>query len=277
MKTKFTEKDTEIFYYQEDELYRSFWDKNGSLHWGFFDKENINFLSACQRLTDMMIGKSGINHKSAVLDVGCGNGETTLYIADKCGCKITGIDLSGVRVKNAVQKLETQPEKIRNHVQFIQSSATALPFENNFFSNIWSQATIYHVHDKETALKKIYRVLNKNGTFIFDDLLKPKNNISYDSQKYVYDRLLFGTPFSFESYKSYLEKIGFTIIESTDISKHLKKSYEELIKILEKKLCSKDAQKYRDDYKKLIFSYQKMAFAVDQNELGWGMYLCKKE
>lgn len=274
MKTKFTEKDTEIFYDQEDEIYRSFWDKNGSLHWGFFDKENINFLSACQNLTDIMIDKSDINYKSTVLDVGCGNGETTIYIANKCNCKITGIDLSGVRIKNAVQKLKSQSE---NHVQFIKSSATALPFKNNFFSNIWSQATIYHVHDKEKALREIYRVLDKNGTFIFDDLLKPKNNISPDSQKYVYDRLLFDTPFSFASYKDYLEKVGFAIIESTDISLHLKKSYDELVKILEKKLFLKDPQPHHNEYKKLIFSYQKMSSAVDKHELGWGMYLCKKK
>ena len=38
MQSKFTEQDTENFYDAEDVLYRSFWDEEGSLHWGYFDE-----------------------------------------------------------------------------------------------------------------------------------------------------------------------------------------------------------------------------------------------
>lgn len=34
---KFTEAETEAFYDSEDSVYRSFWDEEGSLHWGYFD------------------------------------------------------------------------------------------------------------------------------------------------------------------------------------------------------------------------------------------------
>ncbi len=36
-KSKFTEAETEAFYDAEDSLYRSFWDSEGSLHWGYFE------------------------------------------------------------------------------------------------------------------------------------------------------------------------------------------------------------------------------------------------
>jgi ubiquinone/menaquinone biosynthesis C-methylase UbiE len=109
---------------------------------GYYDDENINFSQAAQRLTDVLIEKSGISSQSTVLDVGCGNGITALYIANKFGCKTIGVDLSGVRVKNALKNLKAQPENIQDIVQFIKSSATTLPFENNFFSNILSQSSI---------------------------------------------------------------------------------------------------------------------------------------
>ena len=37
MPSRFTEQDTEAFYDAEDAIYRSFWDDQGSLHWGYFD------------------------------------------------------------------------------------------------------------------------------------------------------------------------------------------------------------------------------------------------
>lgn len=276
MVSKFTEKETEQFYDQADEIYQAHWSKDGSVHWGYFDEENINFSQASQRLTDLLIEKAHINRASMVLDVGCGNGTTALCIAERFGCKVIGIDLSGVRIKNALERLKEQPEDIQEKVQFIKSSATTLPFENNFFSSVLSQSSLYHVHDKEKALKEIYRVLKKDGVFVFDDLFKPSKEISADTQKYVYDRLLFDTPFTFESYKAYLEQIGFHILETEDHATHLQKSYAALIDILKKKLFSKN-NRHQEKYEKLIFSYQKTIDAVSHNELGYALYVCQKK
>lgn len=274
MKT-FTEKDTEEFYDHEDEIYRSFWDEKGSLHWGLFTKGTKDYLTASKNLTDIMGAKSKINVQSNMLDLGCGNGEVTIQLAKKYGCHITGIDLSGVRIKNAVQKINANPG-LAPLVNFRKASATALPSKNEVFSHVWTQATIYHVQDKDKALSEIFRVLKQGGTFVFDDLIKPKKDISEDSQKFVYERLLFDTPFSFESYQKKLDEIGFEVVESEDISAHLKKSYETLEKILKRKVKMEPNVKYAEDYKKLAFAYQKMVEAIDKKELGWALFVCKK-
>ncbi len=41
---QFTEADTEAYYDHEDSLYQSFWDSEGSVHWGYF--ENLTQVSA---------------------------------------------------------------------------------------------------------------------------------------------------------------------------------------------------------------------------------------
>lgn len=271
----YTEKDTELFYDKEDEIYRSFWDENGSLHWGLFDTGNEDYLTASENLTNLMALKSKINSTSKVLDVGCGNGEVPVQLAKNFRCNIIGIDLSRVRIKNANEKLKENPE-IFSLVKFRKASATNLPFPAESFTHVWSQATIYHVHDKDKALSEIYRVLEKGGIFVFDDLTKPKKEISEDSKKYVYERLLFDTPFSFLTYQEKLKEIGFKIIESKDISEHLKKSYQMLKVILEKKITNNVKIKYNQEYKKLIFAYKKMVESIEKRELGWAMFVCKK-
>lgn len=273
----FTEKDTEEFYDKEDEIYQSFWDDKGSLHWGLFEKDNDMYIEASENLTKYMINLSRIDNSSEVLDLGCGNGEVSIQLVKKCNCNVRGIDLSNVRIQNAISKLKTEPEDIQEKIVFQKATATKLPFEDYTFSHVWSQATIYHVHDKEKSLKEIYRVLKRDGIFIFDDLLKPKKDISKNSEKYIYERLLFDTPFNFLSYKKFLEKIGFVVIESKDISNHLLKSYKLLKKIIEKKLSDSSNKKHKIKYEELNYSYEKMISALNNNELGWGIYLCKKK
>ena len=272
MSSKFTERDTETYYDDEDAVYRSFWDREGSLHWGFFDDSTgRDFLKACANLNDIMVGKSLIDKESNVLDLGCGNGNTATWLSTSRGCRVTGVDLSGVRIANAKEALRTQPSEIQARLAFEKASATNLPFENETFTHVWSQATIYHVHDKESALREAYRVLATGGTLVFDDLTKPSREISDAAKTYVYDRLLFDTEFSFDSYKDALEGTGFRVLEAFDISQHLKTSYQCLAEMALRAAKQQDG-KYGD----LASAYHQMVAAVDRAELGWGLYLCRK-
>lgn len=273
---KFTERDTEEYYDREDEIYQTFWDEGTGLHWGLFNG-NCNFNQASQNTTDFMIKYAKFGADSNILEVGSGNGTISIQLAEKFKSKVKGIDLSGIRVENAKELLKTKSKEIQKRVLFEKSSATHLPFKDETFSHVWSQATIYHVHDKEKALKEIYRVLKKGGIFVFDDLFKPKEELSEDAQKYVYERLLFDTPFNFKTYKQVLGEIGFEIIESFDVSKDLEQSYEVLRDMLKEKIKKNEAGKFKEGYKKLILAYDKTAEAVKNNEVGWGIFVCKKK
>ncbi len=172
-----------------------------------------------------MVQQGRIDRHSRVLDLGCGNGTTAIWLAESQGCRVTGVDLSEVRVDNAVKAQAEQSPELRDRLEFHKASATELPFADGHFTHLWSQAVIYHVHDKSAALAEAYRVLQDGGIMVFDDLLRPRRDISADAQKYVYDRLLFDTEFSFESYQTALKAHGFKILETRDISEHLQTSY----------------------------------------------------
>ena len=272
MQGKFTEQDTEAFYDSEDAVYRSFWDDQGSLHWGFFDDTTgTDFLKACARLNELMVEKAGIGNDARILDLGCGNGTTAMWLGNSCGCRVVGIDLSGTRIGNAQQALLDQPAELQTRLGFEKASATELPFPDGSFTHVWSQATIYHVHEKKSALREAHRVLENGGILVFDDLTKPRPDISDAARTYVYDRLLFDTPYSFETYQGALKHTGFSILEAVDLSTHLKASYECLAKIAGAKGDEHDGK-----YGELSYAYDQMVRAVDKGELGWGLYLCQK-
>jgi ubiquinone/menaquinone biosynthesis C-methylase UbiE len=272
MSSRYSEAETEQFYDEEDAIYRSFWDAEGSLHWGYFDgTADDDFLGASARLDEVMAAKGRIDASSHVLDLGCGNGVTARWLAERYGCRVTGIDLSGVRIDNAKEMMTREPEELQRLVRFEHGSATDLPFADGEFTHVWSQATIYHVPDKETALRESRRVLAKGGLLVLDDLLKPKTEVSEQSRQYVYDRLLFDTPFSFTGYQDYLKSIGFAILEAEDLSAYLRRSYV----MLGEKAAWHAHGELEERLTGLNFAYGKMVEAIDREELGWGLYIAQ--
>jgi len=262
---RFSEVDTEVFYDSEDSLYRSFWDSEGSLHWGYFenltDVKVEDFITACQHWNEYMLSGGGITKDSRVLDLGCGNGNTAVWLCQQTDCEVVGIDLSGVRIENAKAKAQEYPSL---RLEFEKASATNLPYEEGSFTHVWSQATLYHVHDRHQALREVHRVLEEGGTFIFDDLISPTQEINEMARQYVYDRLIFEPTFSMEAYADFLTQLGFMVLAKMDLSKHLHKSYELL------------SQLAKPQYPELSCAYDKMCEAISAEQLGWGFFLAEK-
>lgn len=277
---RFSEQETEEYYDAEDVIYRSVWDADGSVHWGVFDAVSDRdrsirdqFLAAGIRLNELMVEYGKIDEHSKVLDIGCGNGNAAVWLTRNSGAHVTGIDLSGVRVANAVESLSKVPE-LAGKLAFEKASATELPFDEATFTHVWSQATIYHVPDKVTVLQEAYRVLRPGGVMIFDDLTKPRSDISESGRKFVYDRLLFDTDFSFYSYMDALRDTGFKVLQARDLSSHLAQSYTYLSRLAS---IAEGPEGYQDRFDYLADAYMKTVEAINNDELGWAQYLCVKQ
>lgn len=259
----YSEYETEIFYDNHNEYYKKFWDKNGSLHWGYYEdlKEDIDFSDACIYHNDRMGKLSNITKDSVVLDLGCGNGTTSLYLAKKYGCTVYGIDISQVRIDNALKLKKDNPDLKLN---FYKSSGTILNFNDCFFTHIWIQAVIYHIPEKQKVFKEIYRILQKNGILIMDDLTKPQENITNEAKKYVYDRLLFDTNLNHEKYIENFRELGFNVLYDEEISEHLYINYYKLSKMV-----------FEYD-REQSHNYDKMCECIKQKQLGWSIFMCIK-
>ncbi len=265
--TKFTEANTEALFddLERDARFRSFWDPEGSLHWGYF--ENLanarpeDFTPACKRWDEYMLAQSGITAESRVLEVACGNGKAAVWLAQQTGCEVVGIDLSSSYIDNA-RKLASNSPSLR--VSFHKESATNLPFENDSFTHAWSQGALYHIPELKKALTEAYRVLRPGGIFLFDDLVSPVKEVSETTRQHVYDRLLFEPKFNAEAYADQLTQIGFTVLQAKDLSEHLEKSYQ---------LVSELA---RAEYPDMSAAFEKTRQAIAAGELGWGFYLSQK-
>ena len=274
---KFTTAETRAFYNQEDVIYRSFWDRKGNCHWGYFPCRGTPFGRAMRVHSQRMLTLASITSGARVLDLGCGNGVNSYFLHRKTGCFVEGVDLSDARIASA-ERVYRAAERgnVRDFLRFSQGSAEHLSFPDASFTHMWSQSTLYHVHNKNRALREVYRVLHQNGIFVFDDLIRPNRTVSREAERYVYERLKFTTNFSFVGYQQALARVGFNVLYAEDLSYHFALSYWKLADRLEQFLAQGKYPQYHATYRRLIKAYRKTWNLVERGDVGWALYLCHK-
>ncbi|MBX3022817.1 MAG: class I SAM-dependent methyltransferase [Bdellovibrionales bacterium] len=93
-----------------------------------------------------------------LLDLGCDDGEWTLRLAAKAGVANTfGIEIVDQRMERARSK----------GIQVVKADLNgALPFDSDFFDIVHANQVIEHLHDVDTFMAEIHRILKPGGCVI---------------------------------------------------------------------------------------------------------------
>ncbi|MEM9806673.1 MAG: methyltransferase domain-containing protein [Cyanobacteria bacterium P01_D01_bin.56] len=154
------------FYDESSQLWEQVWGEH--MHHGYYGMNGqtaVESPQAAQRvLMEEILRWSHVGTPQSVLDVGCGIGGSTLYLASKYRATATGITLSPVQAERAKTRAKTAG--LGDHVQFQVANALAMPFEDNSFDLVWSLESGEHMPDKEQFLGECCRVLKPGGRFI---------------------------------------------------------------------------------------------------------------
>lgn len=105
------------------------------------------------------IGKR-FNSKVNVLDIGCGGGLLTNYLA-KLGHDVSGIDISQNSLTVAKKYDETKK------VQYKHANAYELPFNDKLFDVACAMDILEHVEEPERLIQEASRILKPGGIFFF--------------------------------------------------------------------------------------------------------------
>ena len=103
---------------QSENAYKDSWDLNNSLaiHYGYWDEKVKNFPQSLLRMNEVMMETAKIKPTDKVLDAGCGIGGSSIFLAEKIGCSVTGISLSERQV-NKAKELAIE-KKVEDKVEF---------------------------------------------------------------------------------------------------------------------------------------------------------------
>lgn len=101
-----------------------------------------------------------------VLDVGCGPGRLSLSLAEITG-HVTGIDLTPQMLEQAKA---LQAECGMANIEWLQGDILPMPFADETFSLVVTQATFHHLANPGAVLAEMIRVCTPHGRIVVIDL-----------------------------------------------------------------------------------------------------------
>ncbi len=128
--------------------------------------------------THEIVADIGIAAADHLLDVGSGIGGPSRYIADRFGCRVTGIDLTA-EFCDAARHL-TRMLGLEARVDYQQGNALAMPFGDASFDGAYSMNVSMNIADKAGFYREIYRVLRPGAWLVLSELARgPSDGLGY--------------------------------------------------------------------------------------------------
>ncbi len=102
-----------------------------------------------------------IGQGTRVIDIACGKGTSAVYLAERFGCDVVGIDIA----EDLISQAESLAKRrgVGGRVSFRVGDALDLPFKNGEFDVAVSQAMLVLLGDKERSIKEALRVVKLDG------------------------------------------------------------------------------------------------------------------
>ena len=120
--------------------------------------------------TDNLLDQLNFSEPDQILDVGCGLGGASRYIANRYNNRVTGIDLTReyIDVGNEISDWVG----LDKQVSLYQGSALAMPFEDETFEGAIMLHVGMNIDDKTGLFAEVYRVLRPGACFGIYDIMQ---------------------------------------------------------------------------------------------------------
>jgi ubiquinone/menaquinone biosynthesis C-methylase UbiE len=122
------------------------------------------------KLTERLGSLLPLIQENRVLDAASGKGATALFLAERFGCQVVGIDYSGQNVADASELASAKG--LSSLVRFERGDAESLPFPDKSFDAIICECAFCTFPNKTDAAREFARVLRPGGRVGLSDLTR---------------------------------------------------------------------------------------------------------
>ena len=145
------------------------------VHWGYWPEPGraarnaADYGAAAERMTVELTDAAGAADNQSVLDVGCGIGGTIASLNERfSGMRLIGLNIDRRQLDYARGQVKARDG---NQVEFVEGSASKLPFPDASFDAVLAVEAIFHFPDRAQFFAEVHRVLKPGGKLALSDFV----------------------------------------------------------------------------------------------------------
>jgi cyclopropane fatty-acyl-phospholipid synthase-like methyltransferase len=251
--------------------YHSLWGEH--IHHGFWIRGDESKETAQVQLIEHLAQAAGIQRGVKILDVGCGFGASSIYLARKYEVEATGITISRVQVEMANQAAADA----RVSARFRLMDAEAMTFDERF-DVVWSVESISHYQDKPKFFMAAAKLLKPGGTLAITDWFKNRNLTPRECKKFLsaIEEGMMVELLSMEDYGEYLAASGLKVIRSEMLNKNCAKTWDFGLDIIKDKALWGMAAQNGADFVRFLRAFKDMRAGFASGNFIYGLMVARK-
>jgi tocopherol O-methyltransferase len=246
--------------------YRSLWGEH--LHHGYWIRGDESKEKAQLQLIEHLAGLANIRPRSDILDIGCGFGGSSLYLAKHFKASVTGITISQVQVEMAMRAAAGEQVDAR----FVLMDAEAMRFHKQF-DVLWSVESISHYQNLEKFFASAAKLLKPGGCFAITDWFKKENLTREQTRKFIepIERGMFVELQVMGDYEQFLRSNGLQIMHREVLNKNCAKTWDLSLDIIKDKSFWALAARYGAHFVSYLKAFEAMRSGFASGNFVYGL------
>jgi tocopherol O-methyltransferase len=248
--------------------YRSLWGEH--LHHGYWIRGDESKEKAQLQLIEHLAELANLKPGSDILDIGCGFGGSSLYLAKHYNASVTGITISSVQVQMAIQAGARE----QVNAKFLLMDAEAMNFQKQF-DVLWSVESICHYQNPPGFFASATKLLKQGGSFAITDWFKKENLTRAETRKFIdpVEKGMFVELQTMDDYEQFFISNGLQIICREVLNKNCAKTWDLSLDIIKDKSFWALAAKYGTQFVSYLKAFQAMRAGFASGNFVYGLFV----
>jgi len=248
--------------------YRSLWGEH--LHHGYWIRGDESKEKAQLQLIEHLAQLVNVEPGSDILDIGCGFGATSLYLARNYNAAVTGINTSSVQLQIAINAAARE----RLDAKFLLMDAEAMHFQKKF-DLLWSVESISHYERLEEFFASAARLLKPGGLFAIIDWFKKKNLTRDETRKFIdpIEKGMLVELRTMDDYEHFLASNGLRIMHREILNKNCAKTWDLSLDIIKDKAFWALAAKLGAEFVSYLKAFRTMHAGFSSGNFVYGLFV----
>jgi tocopherol O-methyltransferase len=256
-------------------FYRMLWGEH--IHHGYWE-DGESSQQAQVKLIERLALHAGIARGSRVLDVGCGIGGSSLWLAENLQCSVLGLTISPVQANMATAK--ARAVRLESRASFEVMDARALPFEGASFDVVWVIECSEHLPDKAGFIESCARVLKPGGVLALCAWLRADPHARPEHATLVEEvcrGMLCPHLASHREYSTWMMDSGFSSVHAEDVTSRVERTWERCAALVRRPEIQAALKVSGERVRRFVQAFPAMSQAYAERAMSYGMFVARKK